>query len=563
MRRIERRRPVEGSDRWRWPQGLHPVLRQVLARRSLRSADEIPLELRHMMPVGGFVGLAAAVELLLRHRERSIVIVGDFDADGATSAALMTLTLRRLGFARVAYFIPDRFELGYGLTPEVVERIAPFEPSLLVTVDNGITSFEGVDVARGRGIDVLVTDHHLPGDTLPNADAIVNPNVPGEAFPGKSLAGVGVAFYLLAALGRACGEPKVVLEFTDLVALGTVADLVPLDRTNRILVDHGLKRIRAGRCRPGIAALVGAAGVEIRDVTASTLGYQIGPRLNAAGRLDDMSVGVRCLVSDDAGEARALAERLDGLNRERREIEARMKGEAIELVETAEELTRTALPHVVCLTRGDWHEGLVGLVASRVKEKFRRPTFAFAPCDGARLKGSGRSIPGFHLRDALAEVAAREPGLIERFGGHAMAAGLTIPAVAFEAFRAAIEAVGRRSLTDENFAECVLTDGELMGEHFCVEVAALLRDAGPWGQAFPEPCFDGRFELLDHRVLKDAHLKMKLRPLGGGAPLDAIAFHRVEAPPAGAALTVAYRLGVNDFFLPARVQLVVEHIEPV
>lgn len=563
MRKIERRRPIDGSDGWRWPQTLHPVLRQVFARRPLACVDDIVLELRHMTPVGAFTALERAVELMLRHRGGSIVIVGDFDADGATSAALMTLTLRRLGFARVAYFIPDRFELGYGLTPEVVERVAALEPSLIVTVDNGITSFEGVEAAREQGIDVLVTDHHLPGTALPNANAIVNPNVPGEAFSGKALAGVGVAFYLLAALGRAAGDPKAVLEFSDLVALGTVADLVPLDRTNRILVDHGLKRIRAGRCRPGIAALVAAAGIDLRDVTAATLGYQIGPRLNAAGRLDDMSVGVRCLVCDDEAEARELAERLDGFNRERRELEARMKGEAIELVEMADELEGASLPHVVCLSRGDWHEGLVGLVASRVKERFRRPTFAFAPCEGERLKGSGRSIPGFHLRDALADVVAREPALIERFGGHAMAAGLTIPAAAFEPFRAAIDAVGRRTLTEEHFAERVLTDGELDGEHLCVEVAALLRDAGPWGQAFPEPCFDGRFELLTHRILKDAHLKMKLRPLGGRGTLDAIAFHCVEAPPAGAELNVAYRLEINDFFRPGRVQLVVEHFERV
>src|SRR5690606_4636011 len=343
------------------------------------------LSLSAMTPVGRFEALGAAVELLLAHRTHGIVIVGDFDADGATSAALATLTLRRLGFPDVHYFIPDRFELGYGLTPEVVDRVDALAPRLIMTVDNGITSHAGVEAARARGIDVLITDHHLPPDVVPPANVIVNPNLPGDPFAGKHLAGVGVVFYLLAALGKALGRPNAVLEFIDLVALGTVADLVPLDRTNRILVSEGLRRIRAGRCRPGVAALAAAAGMPLGDVTAATLGYQIGPRLNAAGRLDDMSVGVRCLVTDDPGEAEALAARLDGLNRERRELEARMKEEAIELV-TGAELDRSSLPPVVCLAHPDWHEGLVGLVASRIKERYHRPTFAFAPADGGRLK---------------------------------------------------------------------------------------------------------------------------------------------------------------------------------
>jgi len=558
MPKIERRPLTAGAERWQWPASMHRVLRQVLARRPLRGIDELALSLRAMTPVGHFTALGGAVELLLAHRGHSIVIVGDFDADGATSAALATLTLRRLGFSTVHYFIPDRFELGYGLTPEVVERIAPLEPRLIMTVDNGITSNAGVEAARALGIDVLITDHHLPPAVVPPANAIVNPNLPGDEFSGKHLAGVGVVFYLLAALGKALGNPNAVLEFVDLVALGTVADLVVLDRTNRILVNEGLRRIRAGRCRPGVAALVAAAATRLADVTAATLGFQIGPRLNAAGRLDDMSVGVRCLVTDDPAEAETLAARLDALNHERRELETRMKEEAIELVAAAD-LDRGSLPPVVCLTHREWHEGLVGLVASRIKERYHRPTFAFAPTDGDRLKGSGRSIAGFHLRDALADVAARHPGMLERFGGHAMAAGLTLGAAAFDAFRAAIERVGRQCLTPECLAERFLTDGELDAEDLTVEVAALLRDAGPWGQGFPEPCFDGRFEVLGFKLMRDAHLKMTVRPKSGGRPLEAVAFHRA-APPPGDELVMAYRLDINDYWSPPKLQLIVEHM---
>ena len=560
MSKIERRSPQDGADRWSWPAGLHPVLRQVLSRRPIAGVHELELGLKALTPVGRFDSLGPAVALLIEHRHRPIVIVGDFDADGATSAAVATLTLRRLGFEHVQYFIPDRFELGYGLTPEVVERLRPHAPSLIVTVDNGITSHAGVDAARAAGIDVLVTDHHLPPAVLPRANAIVNPNLPGDTSGGRHLAGVGVLFYLLAALGKALDRPNAVLDYIDLVALGTVADLVPLDQLNRILVEQGLKRIRAGRCRPGLAALARTAGVRLEDITSATLGYQIGPRLNAAGRLDDMSVGVRCLVTDDPDEAAELAERLDALNRERRALEARMKAEAIDLVGPSTELDG-ALPHVVCLAHRDWHEGLVGLVASRIKERYCRPTFAFAPAGNDRLKGSGRSIAGFHLRDALAAVAARHPGMLERFGGHAMAAGLTLSAAAFDDFKLAIERVGRESLTEECFAERVLTDGELRPDDLTVEVAALLRNACPWGQGFPEPCFDGRFEVLDHALVKDAHLKMKVRPAGGGGrPIDAIAFHRTD-PPVDRELTLAFRLDINDYWDPPTVQLIVEHME--
>ncbi len=562
MPKIERRPVVAGAENWQWPTGLHPVLRQVLSRRPLGSAEELGLELKALTPVGEFRALEAAVELLLAHRDARIVVVGDFDADGATSSALMVLTLRALGFADVSYFIPDRFELGYGLTPEVVERTRALEPTLIVTVDNGITSLAGVAAARAAGIDVLVTDHHLPGRELPPANVLVDPNLPGDAFAGKHLAGVGVAFYLLAALGKALGTPAAVLEYLDLVALGTVADLVRLDRSNRIIVSQGLKRLRAGRCRPGVRALVEAAGARLADATAATLGFHVGPRLNAAGRLDDMSIGVRCLLTDDVEEARTLAVRLDALNRERRELEARMREEAVELVAAAEALAGDARRHVVCLQHDDWHQGVVGLVASRIKDRCFRPTFAFAPADNGRLKGSGRSIPGFHLRDALAEIAAREPALMERFGGHAMAAGLTLAPGAFEAFAAAIEAVGRERLDADALAECIFTDGELAPAQLCLEVAELLRDAGPWGQGFPEPCFDGCFEVQSRRVLRDVHLKLKLKPVGGRETLEAIAFNRAGEDAAHAdRLTLVYRLDVNTYFETPRVQLIVEHME--
>lgn len=541
---------------------MHPVLRRVLSRRALGSVDELQLKLKSLVPVGQFDALGTAVELLCAHRKRRIVIVGDFDADGATSTALMLLSLRELGFADVDYFIPDRFELGYGLSPEVVQRILPRAPSLIVTVDNGISSVAGVGAARDAGIDVLVTDHHLPPADLPRASAIVNPNLRDAGFAAKSLAGVGVAFYLVAALANRLGRADGIAAYLDLVALGTVADLVKLDYTNRILVEQGLRRIRAGHGRPGIRALCKVAGVAPRDLAASNLGYHLGPRLNAAGRLDDMSVGVRCLISRSDDEALALAAELDGLNRERREIEARMRADARTLVDGIDVPGGAGLPPVLCLLREGWHEGLVGLVASRIKERHHRPTFAFAPTEAGTLKGSGRSIPGFHLRDALAAVDAERPGLIERFGGHAMAAGLTLPAERFADFERAIGAVGERALNPELLAERIFSDGELSPEDMNVAVAAALRDSGPWGQGFPEPSFDGRFELLASKRLKDVHLKMSLKTERAGVPVEAIAFNRPDLAPApGARLRIVYRLAVNDYFSPARVQLIVEHLE--
>ncbi|HMB72448.1 MAG TPA: single-stranded-DNA-specific exonuclease RecJ, partial [Gammaproteobacteria bacterium] len=514
MTAIARRNVVPGRASWDWPADLHPVLRQVFERRSLDSPDGLDLELGSLLPVGRFDQLGPAVDLMSRHLDSAIVIVGDFDADGATSTALMLLALRDLGFTAVDFRIPDRFSEGYGLTSALVDRLDA-STGLVVTVDNGISSLEGVARARARGIDVLITDHHLPPDALPQANAIVNPNLPGSTFAGKSLAGVGVAFYLLAALGRALGQPGAVARYMDLVALGTVADLVRLDQPNRILVDQGLRRIRAGQCRPGIRALLDVAGVERRSVTTATLGFKIGPRLNAAGRLDDMSIGVRCLVSDTDSDARALAGTLDGLNRSRQDIEADMKAEAISIVDGLG-LSADALPAAICLRREGWHEGLVGLVASRIKERFHRPCFAFAETGTGELKGSGRSIPGFHLRDALADVDRQHPGLIARFGGHAMAAGLTLGGRDFDRFHAAILDVASAGIEVATLHKRILSDGGLEPGHLCLDVARLIRDAVPWGQGFPEPCFDDRFELVDRRTLKDLHLKLRLKPVAGG-----------------------------------------------
>jgi len=564
MPSIEQRPRMPGSERWSWPDGIHPVLRQVFSRREIQSPAELDLALQRLRPVGEFDALEQGVALLERHRHGRVVIVGDFDADGATSAALMVLCLRDFGFSNVSFFIPDRFDLGYGLTPEVIERVQGENPSLIVTVDNGITSTAGVAAARELNMDVLITDHHLPGAELPAANAIVNPNIAGDPFAGKSLAGVGVAFYLLAALGRRLGRPEIVARYLDLVALGTMADLVRLDHSNRILISQGLARVRAGRCRPGVLALCQVAGVDSREVTGTTLAFQIAPRLNAAGRLDDMSVGVRCLTTDSPDEALALATRLNELNLERRAIEARMRSEALELVDTESLTELDDLAPVVCLYREDWHEGLVGLVASRIKDRFHRPVFAFAATEAGSLKGSGRSVAGFHLRDALADVAAVHPGLISRFGGHAMAAGLTLEPTGLPRFRSAMEALGRERLRPEQLAERILTDGELDAQDVTLEVASLLRNAGPWGQGFPEPLFEGSFELLRQRVLSERHLKMTVRGPGNDQPLDAIAFNLSPGDwEVGDSLRLVYRLDVNDYFATPAVQLIVEHIEPL
>ncbi|WP_405234625.1 single-stranded-DNA-specific exonuclease RecJ [Lentisalinibacter salinarum] len=552
------------------PASLHPVLRRVYAARGIRTAEELELGLRHLAPVGGLANLDRAVELLLAHRGGRVTIVGDFDADGATSTALVLRCLGRYGFAAVDSLVPNRFDFGYGLTPEIVEVAAEAGPSLIVTVDNGISSVRGVERARELGIDVLVTDHHLPGERLPAAAAIVNPNLPGDPYPSKYLAGVGVAFCVMAALGRRLaaegqnGAERIAADYLDLVALGTVADVVPLDRNNRVLVRQGLARIRAGAAVPGIPALLQAAGRDPRRAVASDLAFGVAPRLNAAGRLEDMSTGIEALVSDSVGEVRALAARLSEINDERRRIEARMQAEALSSLEDIElPEGESALPHCVTLYDPGWHQGVVGLVASRIRERVNRPVIAFADAGGGELKGSARSVPGVHIRDVLAAVAASAPEMIGRYGGHAMAAGLSLPRSNLERFRRLAASRVAECFPDADFSGTLLTDGELDAADIGLPLAEALREAGPWGQAFPEPLFDGVFTVREARVVGERHWKLRLTGSGAGAPVDAIAFNQVDTVTVmpGHRVHVAYRLDVNEYGGIRRAQLVVEGMQ--
>lgn len=567
--RTIRRRPVDAVTGF--AEHLHPLLRRLYSARSVRSAQELELTLDQLIPVGQLAGIDAAVELLCKHFALGsrIIVVGDFDADGATSTALVVRHLTRLGFAHVGFLVPNRFEYGYGLTPEIVRLASAQQPALIITVDNGISSHAGVAEANALGIETLVTDHHLPAATLPAAAAIVNPNAPGDAFPSKALAGVGVAFYLMAALTRVMQarvlhpKPPSVADLLDLVALGTVADLVPLDRNNRILVQQGLRRIRAGRCLPGIAALLEAANRSPATVIASDLGFQVGPRLNAAGRLDDMTIGIKCLLTDDLYEARMLAGRLTQLNHDRRELESQMQQDA--MVALGDLIDAAQLPLGVCLFDESWHQGVVGLVASRVKDRVHRPVIALARADATSLKGSARSVAGVHIRDVLDAIASRHPGLIDKFGGHAMAAGLTLPAARLEDFRAAFDAEVNRWMTMEDATGIVYSDGELSAAELTLEIAFLLRESGPWGQAFPEPLFDGCFEVRNVRVLGERHLKMTVRSPTGPV-CEAIAFRHFDhddAPvvAANSRVELAYRLDVNQYNGTQRLQLVVEHLK--
>jgi single-stranded-DNA-specific exonuclease len=551
---------------------LHPVLRRAYAARGVCEGQELALTLDRLMPVGTLDSVEAAVALILQHRERRILVVGDFDADGATSTALIVRCLRAWGFASVDFLVPNRFEFGYGLTPEIVGLAAERNPSLIVTVDNGISSNAGVTAARARGIQVLVTDHHLPGPTLPEADVIVNPNVPGSTFGSRALAGVGVAFYVMAAVRReidARGTVAMppVTDFLDLVALGTVADLVPLDVNNRVLVAQGIRRIRAGRAVPGIRALLEIGKRPVPTLTAADLGFTIGPRLNAAGRLDDMSIGIRCLLADNEAEAMALAMRLDALNVERREIEARMQGVALAAVKCLREPDATApTRHGVCLFDADWHQGVVGLVASRIKDRVRRPVIAFARNSDGTLRGSARSVQGIHIRDVLDSIATRHPELISRFGGHAMAAGLSIEEKHLDAFARAFDEEVARCHDPSIPSNRVETDGELSSDEIALETAQALRDGGPWGQAFPEPCFDGLFAVKNARVVGEKHLKMWVTTGDQSRNFDAIAFNfkgvdDVLELPFGD-VRLVYRLDINEYKGERRLQLLVDHVLP-
>ncbi len=564
------RREVAAAERAGFSE-LHPVLARAYAARGLRQPAELSLTLDRLLPVGSLGGIDAAVELLLAHREAPgrVLIIGDFDADGATSTALLMRGLRECGFANVDFLVPNRFEFGYGLTPEIVAVAAGRKPSLVVTVDNGISSLAGVSAAQAAGMHVLVTDHHLPGRELPAADAILNPNVPGNGFESRYLAGVGVAFYLLAAVARRLAVPVArVTRFLDLVALGTIADLVPLDRNNRILAAQGLARIRAGACVPGIRALLQVAKREYAGALASDLGFAVAPRLNAAGRIDDMSIGIRCLLADDAGEAAQLAEQLDSLNRERREIEADMQRQALAAVKVLDDPQALAAQRAgVVLYDADWHQGVVGLVASRVKDRIRRPVVAFANAAGDELRGSARSVPGVHVRDVLEAMATAEPGLIERFGGHAMAAGLTLRPANLDRFARAFDAEVMRWLGPGKTHDTIETDGALSIDEIALPTAEALRAGGPWGQAFPEPSFDGEFAVHQSRVVGERHLKLWVEPTGSGRRFDAIAFNHLDpgARPQleGSTVRLVYRLDINAYRSERRLQLLIDHLLPV
>jgi single-stranded-DNA-specific exonuclease len=554
------------------PHDIHPVLRRVYAARAIDSIDELDYSLDTLLPPSLLGGMDKAVALLqaaILERQR-ILVVGDFDADGATSCALSLRALRALGAADVHYLVPNRFEYGYGLTPEIVAVAAGQEPDLIMTVDNGISSIEGVAAAREQGIRVLITDHHLPGEQLPAADAMVNPNLPGDAFPSKNLAGVGVAFYVMLALRaqlRAIGwfvtrglpEPNLGM-YLDLVALGTVADVVPLDRNNRTLVHQGIRRIQAGRCVPGIQALLEIAGRGLERVVAADMGFAVGPRLNAAGRLDDMSVGIECLLSDDPGAARDMATRLDNMNRDRKHIESDMQSRALDVI-AALELKDDELPLGLCLFDPDWHQGVIGILAARIKERFHRPVIAFARSGEGELKGSARSVTGLHIRDALDAVAVRHPGLIDKFGGHAMAAGLSLAEANYPAFAVAFNEEVARHLSVDDLTGIIYSDGELTAQELSLDTAQLLRDASPWGQGFPSPLFDGKFRVVTQRVVGEKHLKMTLQPADGNNQIDGIAFNTTVLPSGCQQVHMAYRLDANEYRGIVSPQLIIEHID--
>lgn len=578
MEKIIERRSVQ-FDAASFP-NTDPVLQRIYASRGVRDEGELQYQLARLHPPT-LKGLPAALDLLVQAREAQsrIVIVGDFDADGATSTALAVRCLGAMGYQNVEFLVPNRFEYGYGLTPEIVDVAAQNRPDLIITVDNGISSLEGVARARALGIKVLITDHHLPAATLPEAEAIVNPNQPGCEFVSKAAAGIGVIFYVMSALrtrlreagwfdaGPAQNSAPNLAQYLDLVALGTVADVVPLDYNNRILVAQGLSRMRAGYACPGIQALLAVAGRSPSQISAADLGFAVGPRLNAAGRLDDMSLGIRCLLADDMGEAQELAQELDQLNRDRRAIETVMQKEALSSLADMSAQLQGDLPSGLCLYREDWHQGVIGILASRIKDRLHRPVIVFADDDNGGLKGSGRSIAGLHLRDALDQVAARQPGLLSKFGGHAMAAGLSLEKAQLPVFSELFAQVVSDCLGPQGVQPVINSDGPLQADELNLTLAEQLHSAGPWGQAFPEPQFDGEFYLEQQRIVGAKHLKMVLAPLEDRQQtVDAIAFNvdlELWPNPACGRVHLAYKLSVNEFRGQRSVQLMVDYLRPV
>ncbi len=553
---------------------IHPLLRQIYLARGITDDAELERELSNLPAPSKISGTAKAAELLHEHMQNSnrILIVGDFDADGATSCALAMLALRAMGAKDVDYLVPNRFEYGYGLTPEIVAVALDKSPDLIVTVDNGISSVAGVAASRAAGVPVLITDHHLPGGRLPDAAVIVNPNLEGEGGTGKNLAGVGVLFYVLLALRsrlrehdwfseRDLDEPNLA-EFLDLVALGTVADVVSLDQINRILVHQGIRRIRAGHCRPGIKMLLRVAGRNMERLVASDMGFAVGPRLNAAGRLEDMSLGIETLITNDINSADQSAVKLDQLNKQRREIEDDMRQQAMANLESLQLQEESELPYGLCIYDQQWHQGVIGILASRIKDLYHRPVIAFASSNEGWIKGSARSVSGLHIRDILDNIAVNNPDLISKFGGHAMAAGLTLLEADFSRFSAEFDAEVRRHLNSDDIRGVIHSDGRLSPDFINLDIADMLREAGPWGQNFPEPVFDGKFRLVSWRIVGAKHLKLVLATETGQL-LHAIAFNQSDNKPEkdDQNLAVAYRLDINEFRGNRNIQMIIEYLE--
>lgn len=558
------------------PDDLHPILKRIYAARQVQCLQELDYSLKHLLPYHRLKGIDTAVDLLeqgLRQGQR-MLIVADFDTDGATSCALAMRILKQMGANNISYIVPNRFEHGYGLSPEIIDEAAKYDPDLIITVDNGISSNIGVDHAHALNIKVLITDHHLPAAVLPDADAIVNPQQRGDEFPSKCLAGVGVIFYVLLALRARLREchwfedndrpPPNLAHYLDLVALGSVADMVPLDRNNRIIVARGLARIQSGQGNPGIQALLRVAGKTPATITATDLGFAIAPRLNAAGRLSDMSVGIETLLSDDRETVLSHAKQLDALNRERRKIQAGMQEQALAVIDQTMVESTNGSPTGICWFNPEWHAGIVGLVAGKLKDHFHRPAIIFARERDKLIKGSARSVAGIHIRDVIECIATRNPGLIIRFGGHAMAAGLTVAEEKFEAFQSAFYRVVPEFCDADLLSPDLLTDGELPADMLTVEFAGLLQANGPWGQAFPEPCFDGKFNIINQRLVAGKHLKLALKMNDCAPIVDAIAFniHDQARPEPLNPIRVAYRLAIDDYQGQKSLQLIIEQLEP-
>ena len=571
MNIIIKRRPELATNGL--PEKLHPVLKRVYAARGVKSDADLLLCLEELLPPSAFAGLDLAAELLLRHLESDsqIVVIGDFDADGATSTVVAVQGLRLVGAKNVTFLVPNRFEYGYGLTPEIVELALMNNPQLIITVDNGISSHDGVAKARAAGVDVLVTDHHLPGTDLPNANVIVNPNLSGNNFKSKSLAGVGVIFYVIMALRILMREQKKFSEeavpepnlgsLLAYVALGTVADVVTLDFNNRILVEQGLRRIRAGECSAGLLELVKVAGKSCTRINATDLAFGIAPRLNAAGRMEDMSLGIECLMTENNAKGKKLAMQLDQLNHERRNVENEMREQADAMLENLELDKNEKMPAALVLHEPGWHVGVVGLLASRIKDATNKPVLVFAKQDENWLKGSARSVPGFHIRDALDRLATVRPDLLQKFGGHAMAAGLSIEKTDYEEFVREFSAIAKHQIGSQDNGKVYLSDGELSIEDLQLDFAQSLHLAGPWGQGFAEPFFDNQFEVVDWRVVGLRHLKMTLRLEGDHHDVAAIAFNVANPGDPGKRINALYRLGVNEYRGARQAQLIIEHFE--